>query len=69
MIAEKKQADASTSAIANLTHKRIYRERDNQSSPHVKELLGFLLLRLIAGQAEPDGWELLDGLLRRFYAG
>ncbi len=40
---------------------------DNPSSPNLKEFLGVLLLRLIAGQAEPDNWQLFDGLLRRFY--
>jgi len=64
MIAEKKQADASTSAIANLTHKITYHERDRQSSPNLKELLGVLLLRIAAGQDEPNTWAVFKRLLR-----
>ena len=45
-----------------------YTLRQGKSSEFLTEFVGVLLLRLIAGQAEPSGWQLLDGLLRRFYA-
>ena len=63
MITETKKADASTSAISNLTQKRIYRERDNQSS-RLKEKIGRLLLCLLTNRQGKDGWKRVDRLLR-----
>ncbi|MGD1041493.1 MAG: hypothetical protein ABR913_00350 [Sedimentisphaerales bacterium] len=42
--------------------------RQGKSSEYLAEFVGVLLLRLIAGQAEPSGWQLLEGLLHRVYA-
>jgi hypothetical protein len=50
------------------TPKTKYQTPSGQSSPNLKELLGVLLLSLIAGQTEPEAWQIFDGLLRRFYA-
>jgi hypothetical protein len=63
-----KKADASTSAIKNIEQIKSYPKRDNQSRPILRDLLGVLLLRLVTGQAEPEAWQIFDGLLRRFYA-
>jgi len=68
MIAKIKKASASTLAERNIEQGELYHKRDNPSSPNIKELLGILLLRLIAGQAEPDNWQLFNGLLRRYYS-
>ena len=64
-----KKAAASTAAKSNTEPKKSYCKKKDLSRPNLKELLGVLLLRLLAGQAEPDNWQLFDGLLRRLYAG
>jgi hypothetical protein len=45
-----------------------YITRQVKSSEIITEFVGVLLLRLVAGQAESSGWQLLEGLLRRLYA-
>ncbi len=62
-----KKARGLTLAERNIEQLKSYHKRDNPSSPNLKELLGVLLLRLLAGQAQSDDWQLFNGLLRRFY--
>ncbi|MGA2091850.1 MAG: hypothetical protein ABSH16_00385 [Sedimentisphaerales bacterium] len=66
MIAETKKAASAKAAKTNIEREKSYRHRDGQSSPNLKELLGALLLRLVAGQAEPDGWVLFEVLLGQY---
>lgn len=44
-----------------------YTARQGKSSEIIAEFVGVLLLRLVAGQVESSGWQLLEGLLHRFY--
>jgi len=46
-----------------------YTKGQGKSSELLTEFVGVLLLRLVAGQAEPSCWQVLDGLLRRLYEG
>ena len=45
-----------------------YTTEQGKSSEFLTGVVGVLLLRLVAGQAGISGWQLLEGLLRRFYA-
>jgi hypothetical protein len=65
---EIKMASELTLAERNIEQRESYHKGDGQSSPNLKEFLGVLLLRLVAGQAEPDDWQQFDRLLRRYYA-
>jgi hypothetical protein len=67
MIAKIKKAVPARTAKSNIEQVKSYRQNSSESNIILKEFLGVLLLRLVSGQAQPDGWELLDGLLRRFY--
>jgi len=62
-----KEASALTLAGQKIERAKSYQQSFGLSSRIVKELLGVLLLRLAAGQAEPSGWELFGVLLRAFY--
>lgn len=62
-----KEASVLTLAEENIERIKSYRQTFSLSSGIVKELLGVLLLRLAARQAEPSGWQLFDVLLRAFY--
>jgi hypothetical protein len=64
-----KKASALTLAERNIEQRKSYQKRDCRSSPNLKKFLGVLLLRLLAGQAEPSGWRLFDRLLCQSYAG
>jgi len=64
-----KKARGLTLAERNIKQKKLYQKGDGQSSPNLKELLGVLLLRLVTGQAQPDGLQQFDRLLRQLYAG
>ena len=61
-----KQASRSKLAAKNIEPIKSYRQTFSLSSGIVKELLGVLLLRLAAGQAEPPVWQLFEKLLRRY---
>ena len=49
------------------THKTFYRTLPVTSN--LKLQIGQLLLLLLAGDRQPDGWQRFDQLLRQFYAG
>jgi len=51
------------------TQAAIYHPKDRESTPKLKEKIGCLLLCLLTGEAQPDGWRRFELLLRRYYAG
>lgn len=62
-----KKAGASTPAQTNEPHRKPYLKAVPVSS--LKEKIGELLLSLLAGHGQPDGWRQFDRLLRQFYEG
>jgi len=59
---------ATVGAVADKSKQgKSYRIPSAGASGNLKEFLGVLLLRLAAGQAEPDGWEVFKVLLSAFY--
>jgi hypothetical protein len=67
-MSENKKATVGAVARTNITQRKSYHKGDGQSSPNLKEFLGVLLLRLVAGHLEPDDWLLFERMLRRYYA-
>jgi hypothetical protein len=66
---ERKMATFAEAAKTNIEQAKAYHRHFWESSEILKEFLGVLLLRLVAGQAEPDGGQLFERLLRQLYAG
>jgi hypothetical protein len=56
-------------AIRNIKQTKSYPQTFKGAREIFKECIGFLLLRLIAGQAKPSDWRVFDQLLRQLYAG
>jgi len=63
-----KKATFAEAAKSNMEQRKSYRTRDEQSTPNLKESLGFLMLTLAAGQYKPDDLQLLDSFLRQTYS-
>jgi len=64
-----KKAVGLTTARGNTERVKSYRQTFGKSNENLKEFVGVLLLRLVAGQAEPSGWQVLDWVLRLLYEG
>ena len=62
-----KKATEATAAITN-NQVKSYQKMDKPSS-QLKEKIGGVLLRLAAGQTQPDTWQQFDQLLRQLYEG
>jgi hypothetical protein len=65
----KKKAPASTEARKNKTQKEAYPKAATLSSLKLSSHIGQLLLLLLIGNEQPDGWQRFDQLLRQFYEG
>ena len=70
MIAEKGKAVcvAGKTAKGNKQQTELYRQTFEGSKEIFREFIGLLLLRLVAGQAEPSNWRVFDEILRQFYS-
>lgn len=66
MIAEEEKAGAGTPATKNKLQRKPYPKAVPLSS--LKIQIGELLLYLLAGDRQPDGWQRLDQLLRKLYS-
>ena len=64
-----KKASASTLAIRNKQQTEPYHQTFEESKEIFREFIGFLLLRLAAGQTEPTSWQVFDQFLRQLYEG
>ena len=62
-----KKAAAPTAAIQNKQRNQAYPKAVPLSSLKIK--IGELLLLLLGGHTEPDGWRQFEQLLRQFYDG
>ena len=62
-----KRAAASTAATRNKQHVKSYPKTIPLSSPNVQ--IGELLILLLTGNGQPDGWWQFEQLLHQFYAG
>jgi hypothetical protein len=67
LVEAKNKAVSPKTAKENIEQSKSYREGHYLSSPNLKEMLGVLLLRLVAGYSGPDGWQVFDWLLRQLY--
>ena len=67
MTAESKKAGAETPAKKNKRHNRHYQK--GRPLSNLKIQISQLLLLLLAGNEQPDGWQQFDQLLRQVYEG
>jgi hypothetical protein len=65
--AEIKKVGAVTPTTQNIKQTKSYFQTFKESKKNLSEFIGLVLLCLVAGQAEPSDWQILEHLLRQLY--
>jgi hypothetical protein len=67
--AEIKKAGAVTPTSKSIEQTKSYHQVFGESKKIFREFIELMLLRLVAGQVVPSGWQILDQLLHQLYVG